>query len=412
MKSFTQRFLVICVLFFVFCLLIVPKIGFSNDLDFWFAWSDYMRVHGLGKVYQTNSNYLPLYHYVLWMFGLLKGNTENLHAAVYQLKWVTLLFHFGTCYFLALFVNLKKHDWKETLYFVMFYFLNAAVLYNTLLWGQVDEILSFFVFGSVFFAYRKRLLLTMVFILLAINFKLQSIVFVPVVFLLIIPEMINQFSFKKMGLHLAVLLLLQFLIVLPFILAGTLPRMWEIVFTSVDMYPSISMNAFNLWDLIFKGYMIYKPDSTVVMGLSYKHWGLLMFFTLSGTALLPLMKSVYLSIRDKKTFDFSMEKIMLTGAIIALLFFYVNTQMHERYAHPAIIFLVAFAIMKKKPGIAILGSLAYLINLEDVMKYFNFPNYSIVLLHRDFVASLYLITLVWAYVELFVMDRRKQLTSA
>jgi Gpi18-like mannosyltransferase len=51
------------------------------------------------------------------------------------------------------------------------FLFNPAFWYNTIIWGQVDSIHTFFVFVSVLFAINKKPLPALVFMLLAVNTK-------------------------------------------------------------------------------------------------------------------------------------------------------------------------------------------------------------------------------------------------
>ena len=84
---------------------------------------------------------------------------------------------------MLLFIRLL--DTKEKLPQGIFYLLNIAVLYNTLVWGQVDEIMTFFVALSLYFLMRDQPRWAMISYLLAINLKLQSIVFLPLILLIV-----------------------------------------------------------------------------------------------------------------------------------------------------------------------------------------------------------------------------------
>ncbi len=175
----------------------------------------------------------------------------------------------------------------------------------------------------------------------------------------------------------------------------------RVIFSAVDRYPVVSMNAYNFWNLVLPGQLMQVLDSTLFMGWTYKSWGLLLFFALSLVALFPLIKQVITSIRNRSVITLPMSKIMLTCALIALLFFYFNTQMHERYAHPALIFLIVAAILTKRPLWAILGCFAYLFNMEDVLRALSFQNHGILLFSKDFVSGLYLITIIGLFAELY-----------
>lgn len=401
MADFIKKYIALCLLLFTFCMMIMPHSGHGGDLWCWTKWAEYMFQNGLGQIYNSNSDYLPLYHYILYLYSLSQVSIEEIGRNIYYLKFVTLLFHFVTGFFLALMIKKDQDSWDKVLTNVMYYLLNIAILYNTVIWGQVDAILTCFVFGSIYFAYKKRILLSLIFMVLAINFKLQAIIFLPIVGLMLLPLMISCFSIKKLVKWILVLLILQLLIISPFIVEGTVGSLWAVVTGSVGKYPVVSMNAYNIWDFMLSGNLMQILDSHTFLGISYKSWGLFMFFTTSGIALLPLAKLGYLSIVNRTELNVPLDKILIVCTIIPLLFFYFNTQMHERYTHPAFIFLIAYSLRKKKPLIAIVGCLAYFLNLEDVLRFMKLDNYGTLIFNRDFISSLYLITIIWLFSDLF-----------
>ncbi len=345
MKKFLKKYILLCISLFSLFFVIMPHNGNSFDMGCWKQWAEYIFKNGLGNVYQSNTDYLPLFHYVLKIFGLLQGNVENIGRNIHFLKSFTLLFHFVTGFFLISFIKKRIISSDKKIVYVLFYLLNIAILYNTVVWGQVDAILTCFVFIASYFAFKKNVLLSLIFLILAINFKLQAIIFLPVIGLMLLPIIISTFSIKNLLKWIFIPFILQIIILLPFILSGTLDKLWFVITGSVGKWPFVSMNAYNIWDFILSGNLYTMHDNKTFIGISYKQWGLLMFFVTSGIALFPLFKHGYLSVRKKTDFNFPLEKFLIICGIIPLLFFYFNTQMHERYAHPAFVFLIAYSFI-------------------------------------------------------------------
>ena len=402
--AFIKKYFAFCVLFFIFCIVSLPQQGHSWDINCFKDWTKYIFNHGLHNVYKSGTDYLPLYHYILTIFGLFQGSIENIEVNIHYLKVITLFFHFVTGYFLILLI--KKNDWSsdKMIVYVQLYLLNITILYNTIIWGQVDAILTCLVFITCYFSFKQNILLTLIFLVLSINFKLQAIIFLPIVGLILLPVIVSTFSVKKLATWIFTPLLIQIFIISPFILSGTYFKLWEVVSGSIGKFPVVSMNAYNLWDFLLSGDLMQIPDNNTFIGISYKRWGLLMFFTTSALALFPLLKSVYFSIKTRINFSFPIEKFLLICGIIPLLFFYFNTQMHERYSHPAMAFLIAFSLYTKKPFVSIIGCCAYFLNMEGVLKFIKLHNYGTLIFNRDFISSLYLITIIYIYFQLFELN--------
>jgi hypothetical protein len=243
---------------------------------------------------------------------------------------------------------------------------------------------------------------SIIFFLLAMNFKLQAVIFMPLMVLLLLPVLIGQFSWRKIALWIAVPLTLQVIIVLPFWLGGDSENLWHVLSGSMGRYPYVSMNAYNMWYWLVAGDLTNLTDERLFLGLSYKNWGLALFFATSLLALLPLLVNVFAVLLRKGT-QISIDKILLIGSLIPLLFFFFNTQMHERYSHPAIIFAAAYSIITKRFFPYILISVAYFLNMEGVLRYFSFliDNYDVLMFNKSFVAVIYFYAILLFFVDLY-----------
>src|SRR5690606_35429708 len=93
----------------------------------------------------------------------------------------------------------------------------------------------------------------------------------------------------------------------------------------------------------------------------------------------------------------SKELVWTSGALIALAFFYFNTQMHERYSHPTFIFLIALVVNNWKMIFPyVLFSFSYFMNMEFVLRVMNWDNYDTTLLfNRTLIAAVYGILILY-----------------
>ncbi|QNJ98383.1 hypothetical protein [Constantimarinum furrinae] len=404
-------YIMVSVLLYALFIFLMPQSSYHLDMLLWQKWTVHTFEYGLGNAYGSGTDYLPLYHYILYLFGKIQGSTAKIAFNIHWLKAITLVFHFISAWFVILFIRHKEDTLHKSIIYALFYLANIAILYNSIIWGQVDAILTCFVFTSCYFAFQKRIILCLVFFILALNFKLQAIIFLPLIALMVFPPMIQNFSLNRLLLWIGIPVGLQLLILLPFIVQGEVSSVWKVVANSVDHFPVVSMNAFNFWDLVLSGDLMRMPDSTTFIGISYKNWGLILFFTASFFALLPIFKKGIHSLRKKVNFKVGNQQFMLTAALIPLLFFFFNTQMHERYSHPAMIFLVVYALISMNWGIALLGCAAYFLNLEAVMHYLQLEDYSGFWIDRHFIATLFLGLILWLYVLLYRDAFRKNVVD-
>ena len=202
--------------------------------------------------------------------------------------------------------------------------------------------------------------------------------------------MLRSTLFQKLKGYLV--LVLQVFLVLPFLLQGH----GELIFNAVkgvDQYPWVSMNAYNLW-YYFVDHPMETQDTIKFAGLTYKNWGLLMFCGFSALVLGPFLKDIWNHWKADKEPAYLVERICLTSGLVMIGFFYFNTQMHERYGHAAMLFFACYGYISGRYWLFFLLSIAYVLNLEDVLMWLHLKNYSILLLQPWFISTLWLVTMV------------------
>lgn len=380
-------------LFYIFSF----KGGFYWDILCWKEWTKAIFRNGIGMAYEgTGINYNPGFLYVFKLFGFINGSEIKIDENISYLRQIVLLFDFAGV-FLAAWVFQKN---KLSPILAVFILLNAAYLYNTLFWGQVDSVHTFFAAASLVALIYKRPVIGIVLLVISLNIKLQGIIFIPLAGILLMPYF---FENKKVILYsLLAVILTQLVILLPFIMQGQLKNVWNVTINAVDFFPYISMNAFNFWHLLITGDLTQLPDAVKFIGLSYKSWGLLLFILTSGFALFPILirtLNIYFYKENYKMKDIAM--ICLVAGLITISFFYFNTQMHERYSHPALIFIAIYAFLCKDYFIYVFVSAAYFLNMEKVLQYMQLNNYHTFIFDPKFISLLFLIVLVWGYYRLF-----------
>ena len=367
---------------------LMPRTGHAWDTACWGMWSTRIQSGGLAAAYTAGSpvNYLPLYLYVLKLYGLIFASDE-IYRHLYLLKAFTLIFDMGSVLLLC---SMIKPTTKRLKYFI-YALLNIGFIYNTLVWNQVDGILTFFVFASFYFGMHKRISLSFLMYLLALNFKLQAIVFLPLLFLVWLPDL----KLRHVWTLLLPGILLQLLIILPFMIHGNASHILEVASGSVDYFSLISLNAFNFWHLILDGDLMKMRDNvSFIGGLTYKHAGLILFMIFSALICVPLYVRVLAHMIRKQAVQFDMRIMLLAFSLIACFFFYFNTQMHERYIHPLIIFSTALAFLYRYWAQWVVFSTAYALSLESICQYLQFPNYNTLIFSPDFIACLYGISIL------------------
>ena len=391
-----QYFSVLFLSLLLFVIAISP-FGFGYDIECWTRWSSYIFEHGFSNVYNSDTNYLPVYLYVLWAYSSVSGSIQDIVNNAYQLKLFSGFIDVVGLWLVYLWAE-KKYSFSTIF---LFAFLNAAFFYNTFIWGQVDGILATLAFASLYFGYNKKPILSCVFMIVLLNFKLQGIVFVPLWVVLFICNMYETKKIKPTLLAILVGLIVQILILLPFLLNNSTDKVWAVLTGYVDTFPVISANARNFWSLIFpESFAIFSEDDSSIWfyGFTYKQIGYFLFFLTSGLALiifsLPILKRI--AAKSSSIFPDKIS-LMLAASIVSLCFFYFNTQIHERYSHPTFIFILAYTLLQKDFIPILLFSVANFLGHEKPLKAFKFENYETFIFDGHVISVFFLATLLYLF---------------
>ena len=373
-------------LFITVMLPYLPGLEFDNR-DCWQAWALYIHNNGLRNAYGSTTDYMPVYQYFLWFYGKLMGTDKAIADNIPYLRCITLAFDF-----LGIWYVFKWID-KKLAYFVILAIciLNISYTYDTIIWGQMDGTLSAMIFISLYYAWKGSNFRSAVWLILAFNFKIQTVVILPVWGLLFVNNYLTGRKIRDIALPIMAVAIIQVLLIIPFTLGQHGAReILHIVTHSFNKYQAISIKAPNLWHWIVPGNLLYAVDTKVwIAGLTYKQAGLLLFFTTSFFALLPLIKLVIKNLNPANNHSkISRELIWATSAMVYLLFYYFNTEIHERYCHPAFIFITAYAFFTGDFIVYVLFSIMYFLTLEYSMQHLKLPNYDTLIFNFRFLSAI------------------------
>jgi len=380
-----KKIIIELVLIYILLVFLLPTQGLDFDINCWKQWALNIKHNGIGNIYNSDASYPPLIMYFLYAYNFIQGSEERIVENIHYFKMLPLLFDFLP---IALLMWLKKtHELNKGDYFFLIF--NIAYLYNSMFWGQVDSIHTNLILTSIFLCFNFPVLSMMIFVL-ALNMKLQSIIFLPIYLICLVTCIKSMKDFAK---SLAIGVITQAIILIPFFLSNTIPQLLSVVTNSTSYFPFVSLNAFNFWYIIFDGDLRTVSDELTFLNLSYKKIGLLMFFVFSAISLFPLIvKSIRIKISKSNSSEYQ-ELIFLSTGIIALVFFFFNTQMHERYSHPALIFLFFYGLYTRNFALYILVSIAYFLNMEKVLKYFNWHYHTFIFENRT-IACIFMTVII------------------
>lgn len=388
---------------------VLPNTAYAWDRTCFVKWAVQIHTGGLGTVYQSGTDYLPFYHYILYFFVWWEGSTEAIRLNINTLKIFSLFFDFLGAW-VAYQILRKAYPTGNRAFFSTALIVgNIAYLYNSAIWGQADTIYSTLLFIAFYFAIHRNVVFTLLFCVLSISMKLQAVVYLPFLGLLILPTILQTFSFinvLKWGLT---VFLSLFLLLLPFLIeGGIVTHLYRIIYYSTKLFPSVSNKATNIWYLVLENNPANTPDSQYFMGnLSYRQVGLSLYFACYLFLVYPLCKNVFFALKRKETQAIPLEKLLQIGALIGILFFFLNTQMHERYIHAAFIFLSTYSFLKRQFLSYFLFCIAYVLNLDIFMHYLSFIPADSILYEPFYIACLYLLAILFLIIDWGVLFKNK-----
>lgn len=350
--------------------ILLPTIG-NYDTSCWSQWAAYIFEHGLGKAYGSGTNYLPGHLYELKIYSLLFSSTEAVVEHINYLKYFTLLFDLSGALLVCSLVR-EASNQQLVLLVIM---LNPAYLHNDLLWGQFDSVFSTLVFASFLSVLQRRFFLGSVLYVVALNFKLQAIIFFPAIFLFMLYKSGLKIMWRNLVIGLSAIVALQALILLPFILNSETASVWHVVKGLGGAFGQISLNAANLWYWIIPGGDLrWMSDRMEVHGMPLKKLGLIFVITSYAIILFPLIKSIYLNLK-LKPIELNFSQLLIIFVLCGLTFFYFNTQMHERYSFPVFLFIASLSLVSGRWWLYGMFSIAYFLNNEMVLHSFTVYDY-------------------------------------
>jgi len=373
-KAIAQARIEILLLFILY-LFILPRVYMDYDMGFWRSWALEIHRNGLGATYNSTINYFPVYIYGLYIYDWLQGTEANIALHINNIKILFIIFDFLPVIVLCCFRQ-KILSFKIPHLFLL---INIAYVFNSMIWGQIDSIYT----NLAFLAIVTGILYPvpgMLLYLLALNTKQQAIEFLPIMGIVLL---YSVRSFKTVVLGGISVVVLQVVLLLPFLGNGGAGKLLTIAGNTVGLYHNLSICAFNIWYLIAKGNPYFINDTDTYFILSFRVIGLALFAIAALLLFIPMLKKVLYIRKNNLPFDTkAYESLFLATGMLCLYFFYFNTQMHERYAHPIIIFFFFYGVVSKNYKLYILASIPYLLSLD---KCSSFPDGYLPVVHYKII---------------------------
>ncbi len=351
--------------------------GFSYDMSVNKLWTKSAVILGIARSYveQLNGNQLPSYpplsiiifatagkfYQAIWS-PTFDDTTITFHVII---KLPAILADLGIT--TLAFFFLKRWSVTAGLVGATLYALHPAAIHDSAIWGQTDSIYTFAAFAAAFAASRKQWTWAGVLTAAACLLKPQA---APV--FLMLSTIVLFCGYKSVLRYVAGGIGFTFLVLIPFVIGGTLPQAMGVYNQAVGVhFSNITQNAFNLWYSLY-GCGTNRDDTQLFLGIiQYRRIGFLLFalaFMWTVSSLRHMLKPAK---GNEKNFALA---VMLACALASYAFFILLTQMHERYMF-AYIALALPLIVTGRRGIVLhlLSSFLFWFNLFDLLAYGGQP---------------------------------------
>jgi Gpi18-like mannosyltransferase len=323
----------------------------KSDMSLFVRWTHALAEKGLGQFYQSQRfcDYPPLS--VLMFLGI--GRTAALFRdALPRDELFQILLKTTACLAdlaLAVLILIEARRLLgrgAAITAAALYFLNPVVMYDSAYWGQIDSVFTALLVIGLVCVGRTRWGLAGAAAAAAVLAKFQAIALVP----LLAFETYRVGGWTAIGRMLLGATALAAVVLAPFALTDTLDDVLSRSYVNViGQYNELSKGAYNIWHLVGAP---DRPDTTVpapivrlvaggspavaadaswLLGLSWRRIALIAF-ALSVAIVLTLY-----SLRPQALSRYA------AAGLLALAFFLFPTEMHERYAFPALAFLAIWA---------------------------------------------------------------------
>lgn len=307
--------------------------SFEIDMGAWLAWAERLAMIGPTGFYTDEvwTQYTPGFLYWLLLIGKL-GIAHPL-----TIKTVVIVADMLTAYMIRKVIY--KTDKTLANWAFGLYVLSPVAIMDGSIWGQIDGILTLFMFGATYLLVEQRkYYLSYVALGVAFLIKPQMIAMLPV-FLIVT---LVRFGIKKTLLSWLVGIVTVLIGYYPFYPTNPLAGLFELIQKMGVSYSYTSLFAFNFWSYVG----MWIPDNIKWQGMSYFGWG-----TIWMAAAFVLLIYRYRRYLGKRS------EIYLLLAISCFIFFLFPTRVHERYLFPMFAFLLAYGGAKKSIAIGMIWTI-------------------------------------------------------
>ena len=319
-----------------------------------------LRAEGLSGAYHDDGDYMPLRLYWLRGFSALPFLSDASFRAPLPPITLLLIKLPGVLADLATvaLLYLWSRRWRAATGaagLAALYALAPPVWMNVAWWGQVDAILVLPILLMIALLERARGRWSWVCWVIALLIKPQAIVFAPVLFI----ATLRRYGSRGLLAGGSLAAALAGLGCAPLLLAGQGPGLLQAYIGSVGRFPQLTNRAYNLWYLVTLG----AGGADTGQGLGPLSFRLIGVILMGGAALLVCVALLQRSDAAARA---------LGAAVLALAFFTLPTQIHERYLFLALALLVMSAAADRSVlGAFVIVMIAATLNILGALRGFS-----------------------------------------
>ncbi|MBF6567368.1 MAG: phospholipid carrier-dependent glycosyltransferase [Candidatus Binataceae bacterium] len=309
-------------------LAIIPLFpGFGPDIGSYQAWAGRIASAGPALTYAHGYfiDYPPVYLYALWAAGAIVRLTgaagTTARVIVESPALIADLLLAATT-----FIYLRRLGYLAGAYAGMIMVaLNPAMLFDSVVWGQSDSVMTLVLLLSVIATLEDQYELAWGLAAIAVLVKPQALALLPVLGL----WTLLRCQWRRWLTAAMAFIAVGIIAIAPFQRHHPWNWIWLLYAATAAYYHETSVNAFNLMALIAG---LRHPDSIKIVGIPV--------FDLGMGLLVPLYAFIAWVIwraADRRTLFFA-------SFLVIFGFFMLAPRMHERYLYPTLAFLVPLAI--------------------------------------------------------------------
>ena len=331
---------------------LLPSQGLKGDIDQFVVWVHGIAVNGLGNAYDQNITFPATMAYVWGLLAAIEPAfrtvTDSSDPGIRALmKIPASLADIGLALLVA--YALRARPWWAVIGATIV-LLHPAVIDVSAWWGQYESIYLLSALAAVVFALNGRNGPAAAALAVCVMTKPQALPFVLPFAAWFWAHGGPREIVRTAVIGLAVIVVLW----LPFIAAGgPLDYLHNLAEYQNVIFPYLSLNAWNVWWLVqIAAVGGFASDQVAVIGpITLRHVG----FVLTG--LLSVVVAI-LIVRDPNPRTF-----LLGLAASTLIWFGFLTQMHERYAYGALIFLLLLIPERRIQWLYLALGVVFILNL-------------------------------------------------